>query len=194
MPSYVNLDLLNSARCSSRMEAAPLEGWAKSPTLGSLWRQKRLGKFWSIAVLIATFLTYCGAPLATVEPVATPAPLTPTAAAPTSSPMPAHNATFTPTPTLAATGNETMPAPTTESPNKEPQLRMVLIMAKSSQEVERLRQMRLDIVRVRANPDQPAVEGSLSGGFIVEAVVTAGQLKKLETLGFDISDVGSRQN
>ena len=72
---------------------------------------------------------------------------------------------------------------------------MVLIRAKSSLEVKQLRQMNLDIIRVRTvasveskeTPDSK--EALLAGKFIVEAVVTPGELAKLKSLGFDVSEV-----
>ena len=48
--------------------------------------------------------------------------------------------------------------------------------------------MRLDIVRVRPDPDWPPSDESLSGGFIVEAVVTPGLLAKLKALGFQVTE------
>ncbi len=67
---------------------------------------------------------------------------------------------------------------------------MVIIRARSSLEVKQLRQMHLDIARVRPDPSRPpSEEESLSGGFIVEAVVTPGILAKLKAKGFEISEV-----
>ena len=71
-------------------------------------------------------------------------------------------------------------------PSQTPMLRMVIIHARSSFEVEQLRQMKLDIVRVRPDPDRPPDDESLSGGFIVEAVATSGLLAKLKALGFEV--------
>ena len=72
---------------------------------------------------------------------------------------------------------------------------MVLIRAKSQLEVKQLRQMNLDIVRVRTvasveskeTPDSK--EALLEGKFIVEAVVTPGELAKLKSLGFEVTEV-----
>ena len=67
---------------------------------------------------------------------------------------------------------------------------MVRIRARSSLEVRQLRQMHLvDIVKVRPDPRRPPSEESLSGGFIVEAVVTPGLLAKLKAKGFEVSEV-----
>ncbi len=52
--------------------------------------------------------------------------------------------------------------------------------ARSSIEVKQLRQMHLDITKVRPDPDRPPGEELLSGGFIVEAVVSSGMLNKLK--------------
>jgi hypothetical protein len=59
----------------------------------------------------------------------------------------------------------------------EPQLRMVLIRARSSLEVRQLRQMPLvDVVRVRPDPGQPADGAELLAGRFLGRVVTAGML------------------
>ena len=81
------------------------------------------------------------------------------------------------------------PAPSQEPTAEGPQLRMVLIRARSSLEVKKLRQMKLDIARVRPDPSRPPSEESLSGGFIVEAVVTPGILAKLKAKGFEVSEI-----
>ena len=73
--------------------------------------------------------------------------------------------------------------------NKEPLLRMVRIRAKSSIEVRQLRRMHLDIVNIRPDSDRPPRGELLSGGFIVEAVATAGQLAKLKKMGFEVSEM-----
>ena len=72
--------------------------------------------------------------------------------------------------------------------NKEPLLRMVRIRAGSSIEVRQLRGMHLDIVNLRPDPDRPPGGELLSGGFIVEAVASSGQLTKLKAMGFEISE------
>ena len=101
--------------------------------------------------------------------------------------------TTTEAPTLTPTAVDTMtPAPTlSQEPTPEgPQLRMVIIRARSSLEVKQLRQMHLDIARVRPDPSRPPSEEELlSGGFIVEAVVTPGILAKLKAKGFEVSEV-----
>ncbi len=73
--------------------------------------------------------------------------------------------------------------------DKEPLLRMVIIRTTSSRGLKQLRGMHLDIVRVRADPDRAPGEESLSGGYIVEAVVTKGELAKLKAMGFEVSEV-----
>jgi hypothetical protein len=70
---------------------------------------------------------------------------------------------------------------------------MVHIRARSSLEVRQLRQMNLDITRVRPDPSQPPSEELLSGGFIVEAVVTPGILGKLKAKGFEVSEIPSEK-
>ena len=72
--------------------------------------------------------------------------------------------------------------------DRGPLLRMVRIRAKSSIEVRQLRRMHLDIINVRADPDRPPGGELLSGGFIVDAVATAGQLVKLKKMGFEVSE------
>ncbi len=69
---------------------------------------------------------------------------------------------------------------------------MVHIRAKSSLEVKQLRQMGLDIAKVRPDPSRPPSDESLSGGFIVEAVVRPGLLAKLKAMGFDITEAPSK--
>lgn len=72
--------------------------------------------------------------------------------------------------------------------DKEPLLRMVIIRARSSFEVKRLRQMNLDIVTVKPDPKCPPGEKLFSGAVIVEAVVSAGQLAKLKKMGFEVTE------
>jgi hypothetical protein len=76
-----------------------------------------------------------------------------------------------------------------ESVAKEPLLRMVQIRATSSRGVKQLRGMHLDIVRVRADPDRPPGEELFSGRYLVEAVVTKGELAKLKKMGFEVSEI-----
>ena len=52
-----------------------------------------------------------------------------------------------------------------------------------------MRAMHLDIVRVMPDPDRPPQGDLLSGGFIVEAVATSGQLAKLKKMGFEVYEV-----
>jgi hypothetical protein len=103
-------------------------------------------------------------------------------------------------PTIPSTPTTTAPITPTSEPAEAPaegeaQLKMVLIQAKSALEVKQLRQMNLDIVRVRKiEPTEPKVtpdskEALLAGEFIVEAVVTPGELAKLKKLGFAITEV-----
>jgi hypothetical protein len=66
---------------------------------------------------------------------------------------------------------------------------MVLIRARSPSEVQQLRQMHLDIVRITSTDPSQMPSKTPSGEFIVEAVVTRGQLAKLKGMGFDISEV-----
>jgi len=73
--------------------------------------------------------------------------------------------------------------------DKEPFLRMVLIRTTSSRELKQLRGMHLDIVRVRADPDRAPGEELFSGGYLVEAVVTKGELAKLKKMGFEVSEM-----
>ena len=73
--------------------------------------------------------------------------------------------------------------------NKGPLLRMVRIRAKSSIEVRQLRGMHLDIINVWPDSDRPPRGELLSGGFIVEAVATSGQLAKLKKMGFEVSEM-----
>jgi hypothetical protein len=69
---------------------------------------------------------------------------------------------------------------------------MVLIRAKSRSEIEQLRQMGINIIRVttvesKETPDSK--EALLEGEFTVEAVVPAGILAKLKNLGFEVTIV-----
>jgi hypothetical protein len=68
---------------------------------------------------------------------------------------------------------------------------MVIIRARSSREVKQLRQLDLDIARVRPDPERPPGGELELGGFIVEAVVTRGQLAKLKAMGFEITEIPS---
>ncbi len=72
---------------------------------------------------------------------------------------------------------------------KEPLLRMVLIRTTSSRGLKQLRAMHLDIVRVRPDPNRARGEELFSGGYIVEAVVTKGELAKLKKMGFEVSEM-----
>ena len=71
----------------------------------------------------------------------------------------------------------------------EPLLRMVLIRTTSSRGLKQLRRMHLDIVRVMADPDRAPGEKLFSGVYIVEAVVTKGELAKLKAMGFEVSEM-----
>ena len=70
---------------------------------------------------------------------------------------------------------------------------MVRIRARSSLEVRQLRQLLLDIASVRPDPSRPPNEELLSDGFIVEAVVTRGELAKVKAKGFDASEIPSNK-
>jgi hypothetical protein len=77
-----------------------------------------------------------------------------------------------------------------------PQLKMVVIRA-SAPEVERLRKMPLDIIRVSpvAGRQTPTTKQDfLLSEYIVEAVVPTGLLAKLKELGFNITEVPSRDS
>lgn len=76
-----------------------------------------------------------------------------------------------------------------ESMAKEPLLRMVLIRTTSSRGLKQLRGMHLDIVRVRADPNRAPGEELFSGGYIIEAVVTKGELAKLKKMVFEVSEI-----
>ena len=73
--------------------------------------------------------------------------------------------------------------------DKEPLLRMVLIRTTSSRGLKQLRGMHLDIVRVRPDPDRAPGEVLFSGEYIVEAIVTKGELAKLKKMSFEVSEV-----
>ena len=80
-----------------------------------------------------------------------------------------------------------------ESKGKEPLLRMVFIRARSSIEVKQLRRTHIDIIRVRPDQERPPGDNLISGGFIVEAVVTADQLNKLAAMGFEVSEISRKK-
>lgn len=69
---------------------------------------------------------------------------------------------------------------------KTDKLVAIRIRAASSQEVADLRKMHLDITSVFPDPDSPPTEHSLSGGFIVEAVVNQGLIAKLRSKGYPV--------
>jgi len=71
----------------------------------------------------------------------------------------------------------------------EPLLRMVVIRTTSSRGLKQLRGMHLDIVRIRPDPDRAPGGELFSGGYIVEAVVTKGELAKLKAMGFEVSEI-----
>ena len=130
-----------------------------------------------VALLLTVTVTCCSpGPSATVEPTETRIP-------PTATEAPAL------TPTVVEPVTPT-PTPSQEPTPEGPLLIMVRIRARSSLEVRQLRQMHLvDIVKVRPDLSRPPGEESLSGGFIVEAVVTPGVLAKLKAKGFEVSEV-----
>lgn len=157
---------------------------------------------WGVALPVVVAVACAGpGPSATVEPIETPTRPAAVTPAPAGSPEPTLaaepaeprvSATFADqSPALTLPGVSTVtPAGTSshQATPQGPQLRLVLIRARSSAEVQQLRQMRLDIVRVRPDPDWPPSDESLSGGFIVEAVVTPGLLAKLKALGFQVTE------
>lgn len=75
---------------------------------------------------------------------------------------------------------------------KEPLLRMVQIRTTSSRGVKQLRRMHLDIVRIRPDPNWARGEELFSIGYIVEAVVTKGELAKLKKMGFELSEISEK--
>ena len=79
-----------------------------------------------------------------------------------------------------------------KSVGKEPLLRMVLIRTTSSRGLKQLRGMHLDIIRVRADPDRAPGEELFSGGYLVEAVVTKGQLAKLKKMDFEVFEMSEK--
>ena len=52
-----------------------------------------------------------------------------------------------------------------------------------------MRAMHLDIARVRPDPDRAPGAKLFSAGYIVEAVVTKGELAKLKKMGFEVSEM-----
>jgi hypothetical protein len=72
---------------------------------------------------------------------------------------------------------------------RESLLKMVLIRTTSSRGLKQLRAMHLDIVNIRPDSDRPPGGELLSGGYLVEAVVTKGEWAKLKAMGFEISEV-----
>lgn len=68
-------------------------------------------------------------------------------------------------------------------------LRMVQIRTTSSKGLKQLRRMNLDIVNIRPDPERPPGEELFSGGYIVEVVVTKGELAKLKKMGFEVSEM-----
>jgi len=66
---------------------------------------------------------------------------------------------------------------------------MVLVQARPFIEVRQLRGMQLDIVNVRPDSDRPPRGELLSGGFVVEAIATSGQLANLKNRFRSIGNV-----
>jgi hypothetical protein len=79
-----------------------------------------------------------------------------------------------------------------ESVAKGPLLRIVQIRITSASGLKQLRAMHLDILSVRPDPDCPPGGELLSGEYIVEAVVTKGELVKLKAMGFEVSVVSEK--
>jgi hypothetical protein len=88
--------------------------------------------------------------------------------------------------TYPAAGNDLF---VQESSAKEPLLRMAQIRTTSSRGLKLLRGMHLDIVRVRADYDRAQGKDLFSYGYVVEAVVTKGELAKLKKMGFQVSEI-----
>jgi hypothetical protein len=151
-------------------------------------------RIWLIVLLLVWVAgAGCSPPApATVAPARTPTQPAATEAPPTVPATATPGGPAEPAETIPATVVKPMtpgPSPSPESPSHGPQLIMVVIRARSSREVQQLRGMDLGIAKVRPDPSRPPSDKSLSGGYIVEAVVTPGQLSKLEALGFDVSEV-----
>jgi hypothetical protein len=159
-------------------------GWVRA-------EKKRMRCLTIVALLLTVIsVTCCGpGPSVTVEPTGTHIPPTATEA-PTLTPTAVEP--MTPVPTLS---QEPTAPNELGTPSGGPMLIMVRIRARSSLEVKQLRQMHLvDIVRVRPDPSRPPSEEELlSGGFIVEAVVTPGILAKLKAKGFEVSEVPPKE-
>lgn len=80
-----------------------------------------------------------------------------------------------------------------EFKGKEPLLIMVIIRARSSIEVNQLQGTHIDIVGIRSDPERPPGDNLFSGGFVVEAVVTADQFNSLKAMGFEISEISEEK-
>ncbi|UCD77635.1 MAG: hypothetical protein JSW26_19770 [Desulfobacterales bacterium] len=93
--------------------------------------------------------------------------------------------------TFFAEGVRPVSAASSQESDNQSKLKMVIIKTRSSHEVEQLRRMRLDIVRVKSDPSSPPNRKSLSGGFIVEAVTSKGMLKKLKAMGFEVYEASA---
>lgn len=130
-----------------------------------------------IMLLVTIFTGGCSpASTATSEPTATPG----------------ATATLTPppVPTVAKISPVNTPVPT--AAQGDTQLQMVLIRAESQLEVQKLRRMNLDIVRVKAvesNETPDSKEALRQGEYLIEAVVSPGQLAKLKSLGFHVTEL-----
>ena len=71
----------------------------------------------------------------------------------------------------------------------ESMLSMVIIRAVSAGDLQKLRAMHIDIVRVRPDPGQSADKKSLTESLIIEAVVPKTILPKLKAMGFEVSEI-----
>ena len=80
-----------------------------------------------------------------------------------------------------------------ESSAKRPLLRIVQIRTPSSRGLKQLRGMHIDIVRIKADPGRAKGEELFSSGYIVEAVVTKGELAKLREMGFEVFEMSERK-
>lgn len=79
-----------------------------------------------------------------------------------------------------------------ESMANESLLIMIQIRTTSSKGLKQLRAMNLDIVKVRPDPHRVRDEDLFSGEYVIEAVVTKGELAKLKKMGFEVSEIPKR--
>jgi hypothetical protein len=137
-----------------------------------------------------TFVTACGpGQTAITEPPQTPSPV-PTLTV--ERPEPTETSTPLPTPSQEPASLSAPTAqPSLKAVTAEPQLHMIIIRT-SALEVNKLRTMGLDIIRLTstdASQTATTKEDFLKREVVIEAVVTTGLLAKLENMGFDIRQV-----